>query len=248
MTRVMALMAILAWLACSSCGRACAAEDTDVATGADEPVDQSQDVPVDEDVVDEDAIEDPLLRAIVTAQQDRTAMQGALRMRVLRPDDSLSEPKTSLVIFYLRAPDSYHLEFRPEDDPESREWFIGNGEWTWHVQQDFADEAPLVDKDPVDPDADEDGLFDRINAFFRMEHASLREDFTMTARAVEPPAGDGAADGCLSPATRAVVELAARRAEVKEHLKTVRLEFDLKHKPVAMRIRNANDNIREIVV
>lgn len=203
------------------------------------------------------AKEDDLLVRIAAAHQERTQMQGRLLQRMLRADDPMQQVTEYSVVFYLKAPDHYHIRLQPVDDPESTEWFLSNGAYSWHAVQDFADEPPLVTKKEIERsehDEDNRDAFARISDFFRMELDGLREDFHIRAIDLEVADDDDDDEGdqdrpaLLAETARYLVLLTARRRELQEHVNEVFVELDEDFGTLALRVIDGSGNTREFVV
>lgn len=192
-------------------------------------------------VVDEAPVapaHDPaLLAEILAAQQATSFVSGRLTQTTYRADSLDDEPGVHHVTFALIAPDHYHLCFRPADDDEMADWFIGDGQIQIRAEQIFADEAPEASARRVEPGSD--SPMARVAQFFRLGQADLERDFTVTAT---PLTAASSPAPVVGNAVSRVHLVPLDESSSGQHIRSVSIELDADHRTVAVVLVDTRDN------
>lgn len=187
-----------------------------------------------------DPASDAILAAAAKAQEGRTRLQGVFTMRSRRLGDELGQVKEYTGRFLLEKPDRYSIRIQAKGH-DAVERFISDGRTTWHVDQPDPELEPDVTAKAVERGGDGDPMA-RVGDFLSLRLDALRRDFTITAAPVADPAGR------LCPKAAYLVTLAGRTQALRENAREVLVELDATHQPVALRIRDGRDNLRELLL
>ena len=136
----------------------------------------------------------------------------------------------------LQAPNSYYIDIVPEDEPESHEWFISNGQTAVYASVFMEGDEPHVQRRPVDRKS---VGFQRIVDFFRMDLVALQQDFRAAVTAV---------DRKIVAVVEHQVVLEPRRAALREHFNRIIVQLDEHFRTCALIIDDSQGNVIEIEV